>query len=139
MAGESQAEGLIRSLGIQNAVELLPKVPREAMAALFRKSNITVSLTTHDGTPNSLLEAMACGSFPIAGDLESVREWIEPGVNGLLVDPTDPRAVAAAILQASERRDLRQAARERNLELIQRRAEYNQVMHAAEDFYQKVI
>ena len=37
--------------------------------------------------PEAILEAMALGCFPIAGDIESVREWITPGVNGILVDP----------------------------------------------------
>ena len=52
---------------------------------------MTVSPSTHDGTPNTLLEGMACGSFPIVGDLESLREWIEPGLTGSWWIPTTPR------------------------------------------------
>ena len=33
----------------------------------------------HDGTPNTLLEGMACGCLPVAGDLDSIREWLKPG------------------------------------------------------------
>lgn len=44
------------------------------MAYLFRLADVTVSLSEDDGTPNTLLEAVACGCFPIAGDIESVRE-----------------------------------------------------------------
>jgi glycosyltransferase involved in cell wall biosynthesis len=54
----------------------------------------------HDGTPNSVLESMACGAFPIVGDIESLREWIKDGQNGLLVDPASPESTAAAVIRA---------------------------------------
>jgi glycosyltransferase involved in cell wall biosynthesis len=109
------------------------------MAELFRRSQVAVSPSTHDGTPNTLLEAMACGCFPVAGDLESLREWITPGANGLLVAPGDPRALADAILLALEQPAFRQRARQHNLRLISERAEYTKVMHIAEEFYRKVM
>ncbi len=109
------------------------------MAKLFRRAEISLSITTHDGTPNTLLEAMACGCFPIAGDLESVREWIEPGKNGLLVDPDNPHELARAILEAIDQPKLRAQAQERNFELVQERAEYGKCMKQAEKFYMRLI
>ena len=47
-----------------------------------------------------MLEAMACECVPILGNIESMREWVENGQNGLLVDPHDPEALAQAILDA---------------------------------------
>ena len=67
------------ALHLGDAVELLPSVPHADMADLFRRAQIMVSPSVHDGTPNSLLEAMACGCLPVAGDLESIREWITHG------------------------------------------------------------
>ena len=81
-------QGYAAALGISESVRFLPAQDRSGMADLFCAATLTVSPSTHDGTPNTLLEAMACGSFPIVGDLASLREWIEPGVNGLAVDPT---------------------------------------------------
>ena len=109
------------------------------MAELFRQSQISLSITTHDGTPNTLLEAMACGCFPIAGDIESLREWITPGVNGLLVDPGDPKALAAAIVNALLQPDLRRQAGERNLQMVKERAEYEKIMREAEEFYNSLV
>jgi glycosyltransferase involved in cell wall biosynthesis len=139
MAGVAEAEGWLRRLGIEAAVELLPHLSREQMAEAFRRSQIVLSITTHDGTPNTLLEAMACGCFPIAGDLESLREWITPGENGLLVDPGDPQALAQAILQAAADPGLRRRAREINLGQVAERAEYGRVMAQAADFYRQLI
>ena len=139
MAGEPQALKTVRELGIERSVELLPAVSPADMAAAFRRAQILVSLGVHDGTPNTLLEGMACGCLPVAGDLESIREWIRHGKNGLLVDPTDPGSVANAILEGLENKNLRREAAGINQELILERAEYESCMSAAEHFYRRVI
>ena len=139
MAEEAQAIKQVRKLGLEAQVDLLPRLARSQMADLFRRAHVVVSPSTHDGTPNTLLEAMACGSFPIAGDLESLREWITPPLNGLLVDPRDPRALAEAIIQALKDPILRQKALEWNVRLIAERAAYERVMPAAADFYSSLV
>lgn len=139
MAGEAQAMQWIEELGIQHAVTLNPPMPHAHMAEVFRAAQVVVSPSFHDGTPNSLLEGMACGCFPVAGDLESIREWITPGKNGLLVDASNPRALADGILAALESKDLREQAAGLNANLIAARADYRNCMAQAEGFYQKVI
>jgi glycosyltransferase involved in cell wall biosynthesis len=108
------------------------------MADLFRSAQVVVSPTIHDGTPNTLLEGMACGCFPVAGDLESIREWIKPGENGLLVDAGNPSALAAAILRGLNEPALRKSAAERNVSIIAERAEYTSNMERAAKFYEKI-
>ena len=139
MAGEPQALKWIEQLGIQASVELLPALHHHEMADIFRSAAVLVSPSTHDGTPNTLLEGMACGCFPVAGDLESIREWITPGVNGLLVDPSDPDSIAEAILSALDQPELRAKASEQNRRIIAERVEYRQTMSRAETFYTRLI
>jgi glycosyltransferase involved in cell wall biosynthesis len=139
MAGNPEATRWVSELGIAGQVELLPRQSQAQMAELFRESWVAVSPSEHDGTPNTLLEAMACGCFPVAGDIESLHEWITPGDNGLLVDPGDPAARAEAILQGLEQPELRQRARRQNLGMIASRAEYRQVMPQVEKFYRQLL
>jgi glycosyltransferase involved in cell wall biosynthesis len=139
MAGEPQAEQWVRELGISHAVELLPSMSHSKMAETFRRAQTIASPSIHDGTPNTLLEGIACGCFPIAGDLESIREWIAPNENGLLFDSTDSQSIATAILTALENKNLRQEAAGLNQNIIARRAEYRQNMQRAEEFYRQVI
>jgi glycosyltransferase involved in cell wall biosynthesis len=108
------------------------------MADVFRRAQIVASPSLHDGTPNSLLEGMACGCFPVAGDLESIREWITPDENGSLFDSNDPHSIANAILSALENKNLRQKAADLNQNIIAARAEYEQNMQKVEEFYRKV-
>jgi glycosyltransferase involved in cell wall biosynthesis len=139
MAGVREAVETVQKLGVESAVELLPARPHAQMAELFRAAQVVVSPSTHDGTPNTLLEAMACGCFPVAGDLDSIREWIKPGENGLLVDPGDPAALAAAILRGLNDAALRKQAAGRNAAIIAERAEYTRNMTRVVGFYEKLL
>lgn len=138
MAGESQAIQWIKELGIAHAVELLPPLPYREMANAFRRAPIMVSPSIHDGTPNSLLEGMACGCFPLAGDLESIREWITPNKNGLLFDSNNPQSIADATINAIENKDLRGKSVGPNQKLIASRAEYEHNMKQVDEFYKKI-
>jgi glycosyltransferase involved in cell wall biosynthesis len=139
MAGQAEALNWVSKLGIEKSVELLAPRPHAEMAEVYRSAQILVSPSTHDGTPNTLLEGMACGCFPIAGDLESIREWIIDSVNGLLVDSGNPSALAEAIVSAVKNKNLRAQAAGQNEMLIASRAEFTRNMARVEDFYQTVI
>ena len=127
MAGESQAPQWIEELGIGHAVELLAPMPHAQMAEVYRRAAVLVSPSVHDGTPNTLLEGMACGCFPVAGDLESIREWITDGENGLLTDATNPHRLAESIIRALKSKDLRGQAAGLNAKQIAERAEYQRL------------
>ncbi len=139
MAGSSQAIQWTQELGIGHAVELLPPMSHSQMADQFRRAQIVASPSLHDGTPNTLLEGIACGCFPVAGDLESIREWITPNENGLLFDSKNPQSIAEAIISAIENKDLRDKAAGPNQDMIAARAEYGRNMQRAENFYQRVV
>jgi glycosyltransferase involved in cell wall biosynthesis len=129
----------LHAKNLDQAVEFLPHLPRPALANLFRQAALAVSPTEHDGTPNTLLEAMACGCLPVAGEIESLREWITPGENGLLFDPGDAEALAAALMRGLEDADLRRRAAKKNARLITDRAEYRSSMAKAEQFYLSLL
>ena len=100
MIGQKEALDWLNQLRIGNHVALLPYLSQIELWNYFLRAQVYVSVSSHDGTPNTLLEAMACGCLPVCGDIESIREWIISGENGLLVDPQDPQAVANAIINA---------------------------------------
>ncbi len=139
MKGEAQAEDWVSKLGIEKSIILTESLKREQLASTFRRAKILVSPSTHDGTPNTLLEGIACGCFPIAGDLESIREWITPEVNGLLINPADEKELANAILRALGDQDLCERALIENAKIIAERAEYGRSMVQAEVFYKRIL
>lgn len=139
MAGQREALQWVDKLGIENNVTLLPMLNQAELWREFARSTLSISVSVHDGTPNSLLEAMSFGCLPVCGDIESIREWIVDGENGLLVDPADPQALASAILRALEDNGLREKAASRNLEIIRSRAAVSLVRQNVADFYQQLI
>ena len=118
---------------------LLPKLSQTELWALFKRCIIMVSPSSHDGTPNSLLEALVCGCFPIAGDIKSVREWITPGENGLLIDPLDPGALAKAILKALAEPGLIKQAQDYNMQLAKTRAGLVNTRPKIKSFYENLL
>lgn len=134
MAGQQEALDWVKKLGIEKNVSLLPYLNQHELWQEYARSLISVSISTHDGTPNTLLEAMALGCLPICGDIESIREWITPGVNGLLVPPDDPSALAAAILTGLENASLQTKASEENKKLIEQRTSTTYIRSAIDQF-----
>jgi len=105
----------------------LGSVEPSALRALFDYSTLVASLWRPDGLSQTLLEAMAAGAVPLVADLPGTREWIDEGVNGVLVDPSDVPAVARALRRAlalpreavaeeNRRRVSLHADRERNMD-----------------------
>ena len=139
MAGEPVVERWIARLGIAHAVQLLPACSHNQMGDIFRSAAVLVSPSIHDGTPNSLLEGMACGCFPVAGRLESLQEWITHGQNGFLVDPDDAQSLADAILAGLTDPGLRARAAAANALIISERAVYDSCMSRVEVLYQEMI
>ncbi len=139
MAGQRKAEEWIERLQIGDSVHLLPTLTPSDLAVVFRRAQVSVSPSEHDGTPNTLLEAMACGAYPVAGDLQSIREWIEDGKNGTLVNPASADQLAEATAQALENAELRERAAAENIRLVETRADYEQGMRRADDFYNGLL
>lgn len=59
-----------------------------------------------DGIPNVLVEAMAAGAPVVATNVSGIPELVEDEVNGLLVEPDDPEALAEALIRLHEDKPL---------------------------------
>jgi glycosyltransferase involved in cell wall biosynthesis len=69
------------------------------IGTVWADAHIAVLPSRREGLPKSLLEAAACGRPIVATDVPGCREITRAGVNGLLVPPDDPVALADAIGQ----------------------------------------
>ncbi len=81
-----EAEGLAEWLG-----------QREDMPALYAASSVVVLPSQREGLPRTLVEAAASARPIVASDVPGCRDVVEDGVNGLLVPPGNPVALARAI------------------------------------------
>jgi glycosyltransferase involved in cell wall biosynthesis len=61
-----------------------------------------------DGIPNVVVEAMAARLPVVTTRVSGIPELVEDGVNGLLVAPDDPKALADALLRVHRDVQLRE-------------------------------
>ena len=79
---------------------------RKDVPELLACCDLSVLPSEAEAMPNSVLEAMAAGLPVVATSVGGIREIIANEVNGLLVPPGDPGALAAAILRILQDADL---------------------------------
>jgi glycosyltransferase involved in cell wall biosynthesis len=60
-------------------------------------------------------------------------------MNGFLVNPADPQALAEAILTALGDAELRGRAARQNARILAERADYQRCMAQAEEFYENMV
>lgn len=73
-----------------------------AVRPWFAQAHVFVLPSYREGVPRSTQEAMAMGRAVITTDVPGCRETVENGVNGFLVPPRNPAALAAAMQQLLE-------------------------------------
>ena len=94
-------------------VHFTGKVPYVQFLQLLQISSVHVYLTVPFVLSWSLLEAMAAGCLIVASGTPPVREVMDDGVNGLLVDFLSPAQVAGRVEEALVNQDRLQPLRER--------------------------
>ena len=109
MAGDGplweSTRSLAGALGLSDAVEFPGVVTQDQVAALMKRSRAFVqhSMVTrendHEGTPLSILEAMASGLPVISTRHAGIPDVVEHGVNGLLSAEGDTASMAAHMVQ----------------------------------------
>lgn len=84
-----------RALGITDRVRILGY--RTDLWAIMKRAVLFVSPSLFEGQPNTVMEAMACGSPLVVSDIPAHREFLDESM-ALLVPPTSPTELAAAML-----------------------------------------
>jgi len=106
------------SLALTDRVEFLGRVPHDEAQALLGRARVVAFPSTW-AEPFGLtgLEAMARARPVVAYDLGGIREWLDSGRTGLLVEPGDVDGYAAALTalldDANRARAMGLAGRER--------------------------
>lgn len=105
----------LRVLTENSSLEWLGRI--DDIRGVWLMSDISVLPSYREGLPLSLLESAAMGKPIITTDVPGCREVVENGINGFLVPPKDPLALADAIEKLVLNPELREqfglASRER--------------------------
>jgi glycosyltransferase involved in cell wall biosynthesis len=91
------------------------------------RARIYVLPSYREGTPRSVLEAMAMGRPVVTSDAPGCRETVDDGVNGRLVPVRDPSALADAIAYLLDHPQEAEAMGEAGFQLVSRKYDVRHV------------
>ena len=116
-ASEGYGTNLAQQLGISDRVTFTGYVGTDELVRLYSSAEIGVTASVYEGFGLPAAEAMSCGTPVIVTRAGALPEIVGDGAAGILVPPTDPRSLAAAIKHLLADKPLRQkmgqAARKR--------------------------
>jgi glycosyltransferase involved in cell wall biosynthesis len=92
-----------------------------------------------EGVPRVLLEAASMALPLVAADCPGSRDVVDDGVNGFLVPPKDPPAIAQAVLRLSRRPELRANFGERSRERAVSRFDLSVVADRTRTLYEELL
>ncbi|MFH0762824.1 MAG: lipopolysaccharide heptosyltransferase II [Candidatus Omnitrophota bacterium] len=102
---KEQLQALVRRQGLWNCTEFLG-TQRDIPGILSQLDLLVLASVTHETFGRVIIEAQACGVPVVATKVGGVVDIIENNVNGLLVPPADPAAMASAAIRVFEDKEL---------------------------------
>lgn len=125
-----QLERCATELGVANRVRFTGALPRTQVLRHLAGARAAVLSSSWENLPHAAVEALAVGTPVLATAVGGVPEVVRDGENGLLVEPNDPQAFAAALRRVLDDDALRArlAARARpSVEAIGREPTYTRL------------
>lgn len=104
-AYKEEVQLLVKRLGLWNCTEFLG-TQRDIPEILSHLDLLVLATVTHEAFGRVIIEAQASGVPVIATEVGGVVDIIEDNINGLLVPPADPQAIADSVIKIYKDREL---------------------------------
>jgi glycosyltransferase involved in cell wall biosynthesis len=134
---QDQLQRHIHDLGLDGKIILLGF--RDDVPALMARFSIFCLTSDSEGTPNTVLEAMAAGRPVVATRVGGVPDLIQDGVTGMLVDPGDHSALAARLIQLLENPEMAEQIGQTGMHVIKRDYSCQDAVDRLADLYQRAL
>ena len=126
-------EKLASARGVDHIIEFLGH--REDVASLLSSADVFVLPSRSEAFPNGAIEAMAAGLPVIACAVGGLLDLVETGRTGILVPPSDPEPLAAALRSLYEDPARAAAMGQEARRDVQARYSFERMISAFEDLY----
>jgi glycosyltransferase involved in cell wall biosynthesis len=127
----------IRLHGLDHRITLIPALPD--VRPYLRRAHVFVLPSQREASPNVILEAMATGLPVISTRVGGIPELVQDRETGRLIEPKDPQALAAAILELVANQPLREAMGAKARERVMRRHTIAGMVNATERILTEVM
>ncbi len=130
---------LTEKLGLRDRITFSGFQPRHQLPSVYRQADIFVLPSFSESCGLVLLEAMACGLPAVVTRVGGMVEHIDDHVNGLVVPPRDPQALAAAIRRLAVNPELRTEMGARNALKVRMHYSWDRVASAYLSLYRNIL
>lgn len=134
-----ELEELVTSFAKDPDIKFPGMLPRDELIRWYQRAAIFAAPTLWDNSPNTVYEAMACGTAVVATRVGGVPELVEEGVTGLLVPPRDENALAQAIIELLDDPTRRQKMGAQGRERAVENFAVEKVMVQTLEFYERAM
>lgn len=124
-------------LGLSGRVRLAGR--REDVPALLKLTDVFVMPSSSEGLPNAVMEAMAAGLPVVATRVGGIPELITDGESGRLVAPGDAEAMARAVGELLDDRDLAERMGRAGLETVREGYDIESAVGRFEDVLRELL
>jgi 1,2-diacylglycerol 3-alpha-glucosyltransferase len=131
-------ESVTRDLGLEHCVHFLGFVPEEDLPSIYRLSDLFAIASICEVQSLPTLQGAATGLPLVATDAVALPELVHSGLNGLLVEPGQPKALAEAVSQILGDPELASEMGQASLPIAQEHAETRTFDHY-EDLYHETV
>jgi len=107
----------VRQLNLDAHARFTGRLDVAAMAGLYAEADLALNPSRVDNTPNSILEALACGVPVVSTRVGGVPYLVEHGRHAWLVPPDDPNGMAEGVERVLRDRALYERLRNEGLAL----------------------
>jgi glycosyltransferase involved in cell wall biosynthesis len=112
LAGDGPLRGacerLAQDLGIAAVCDFLGNISHDEVLQQIQRAAICIVPSRSDNCPLTVIEALACGKPLVAAQVGGIPELLDDGIEGFLVEPDDPAALAERLARILRDETLRQ-------------------------------
>jgi len=101
-----EIEQYITDNGLENFVILLGWVDHSSLSPLLNRMKLLVIPSDTEGLPNTMLEAMACGTPVLATPVGAIPDVIIDGKTGFIMENNSPECIAESVSRSLNSPDL---------------------------------
>ncbi len=121
---------------IRRACRTHERIPHSDVLRLMGRARVMLAPSLVDGLPNTLLEAMVAGVFPIVSPLETITPIVKHETNVLFARNLYPQEIADALVRAMRDDNLVSSAAQSNLDLAGRIADRGKIQPRVIEYYE---
>ncbi|WP_333797333.1 glycosyltransferase family 4 protein [Rheinheimera sp.] len=135
---EHALRALCQELKISDSVHFLGRLHADQMAELYRSADLMLNTSLVDNSPNSVIEALACGIPVLTSNVGGIPDLVSDGVDAVLLPPGDAALFSQHAVEILTNNRLRQQLIENGLAKTARFA-WSSVSQALFHTYQTAI